>query len=353
MENSIKFDIKYDYSIALVFSEHSEMLIGGSEKIMMKAFKNSSFPNLNTKGLDIYYREKPIGTLAADINQSALDAEKVQNLVDKLYANLLDKRTNNAKIADTKISLDALFRADRSVAIRVLARTISLWYDAVTDLYMNGKFGIPLKQTERTALGEQFRDDVSTLIETFFTVLKKKISPQNNAKIREIIRFNCTGIQEFLAEYSRYLSSNSVFCIHCKLCGGYFISGSWNTRYCDGCKKLRKQNSKKIYAEKCSEGVHKMRQTIKFRFENFIHKNRLWDTLSDDDKAEYNTLRKEFVTTSASMLRDYEQKGEADQERAIRQYLKEADNERATIESKFNNRYVFRHKSPANRSDRR
>ena len=153
MENTIKFDIKYDYSIALVFSDNSETLIGGSEKIMKKAFKNSSFSNLNTKSLDVYYREKPLGTLAADINQSAIDVEKVQNLVDKLYANLLDKRTNNAKIADTKISLDALFRADRSVTIRVLARTISLWYDAVTDLDMNGKFGIPLKQKERTALG--------------------------------------------------------------------------------------------------------------------------------------------------------------------------------------------------------
>ena len=107
MENSIKFDIKYDYSIALVFSDNSETLIGGTEKIMKKAFKNSSVPTLNTKGLDIYYREKPLGTLAADINGSVLDAEKVQNLVDKLYANLLDKRTSNAKIADTKISLDA------------------------------------------------------------------------------------------------------------------------------------------------------------------------------------------------------------------------------------------------------
>ena len=339
MENSIKFNIKYDYSIALVFSEHSETLIGGSEKIMKKAFKNNSVPNLNTKGLDIYYREKPLGTLAADINQSALDAEKVQNLVDKLYANLLDKRTNNAKIADTKISLDALFRADRSVAIRVLSRTISVWYDAVTDLYMNGKFGIPLKLKERTALGEQFRDDVNALIETFFTILKKKISPQNNAEIRDIIIFKCTEIQEFLAEYSRYLSSNSVFCIQCKLCGGYFISGSWNTRYCDDCKQLRKQNSKKIYAKKCSEGVHKMRQTIKFRFENFIHKNRLWSALSDDDKAEYNALRKEFVATSAAMLRDFDQGGSADRERAIRQYLKEKDSERATIESKFSNKY--------------
>ena len=83
MENSIKFDIKYDYSIALMFSDNSETLIGGSEKILKKAFKKSNLPNLNTKGLDIYYREKPLGTLAADINGSVLDAEKVQNLSEK------------------------------------------------------------------------------------------------------------------------------------------------------------------------------------------------------------------------------------------------------------------------------
>ena len=83
-----------------------------------------------------------------------------------------------------------------------------------------------------------------------------------------------------------------------------------------------------------------MRQTIKFRFENFIHKNKLWGALSADDKSEYNALRKEFVATSASMLRDHEQNGSTDRERAIRQYLKEADSERATIESKFSNKYV-------------
>ena len=82
-----------------------------------------------------------------------------------------------------------------------------------------------------------------------------------------------------------------------------------------------------------------MRQTKKFRLENFIHKNRLWSALSDDDKAEYNALRKEFVAISASMLSDYEQSGSADRERAIRQYLKETDSERATIESKFSNKY--------------
>ena len=63
MENSIKFDIKYDYSIALVFSEHSEMLIGGSEKIMKKAFKNSSVPNFNTKGFGYLLSGKVAGNV--------------------------------------------------------------------------------------------------------------------------------------------------------------------------------------------------------------------------------------------------------------------------------------------------
>ena len=40
------------------------------------------------------------------------------------------------------------------------------------------------------------------------------------------------------------------------------------------------------------------------------------------------------------MLRDYEQSGSADRERAIRQYLKEKDSERVTIENKFSNKYV-------------
>lgn len=336
MDNSLNFDIKYDYSLSLIFSGNSETLIGGSEKIMQKVFKNSNAPNLKTKGLDIFYREKPLGTFAIDIFQSGIEVEKLQNLVDKLYANLLDKRTNSSKIADTKISLDALFRTDKSVTIRVLAKVISVWYEAVTDYYMNGKFGFALKQKDRAALGEQFRDDVNNLIEAIFTTLKKKNSPQNDTEINKIIRFNCTETGEFLAEYSRFLSGSKKFCIRCKLCGEYFIAGAWNTRYCDDCKLLRKQNSKKIYAEKCSDGVYKLRQKIKFRFENFIHKNRLWGELSDEEKAEYNALRTEFVKKSGDMLRGFERNGGADREREIRQFLKEADSVRADLESKFN-----------------
>ncbi len=331
MENMRKFDIKYDYSIIVLFSEHSETLIGGSEKAVKKALKNSENPNLDTKGLDVFYQEKPLGTFAVDINQSTLEVEKIQNLVDKLYANLLDKRTNNAKIADTRITLDALFRADKSFIIRILARTISVWYEAVTDFYMNGKFGFAIPQKERAALGEQFYKDVNTLIETTFTVLKKKTSPQSNAEIQKIIKFNCTKIGEFLTEYSRYLARNKTFCICCKLCDNYFLANAWNARYCPECKLLRKKNSKKIYAKKCSEGVYKERQRIKFRFENFIHKNRAWNTLSDAAKAEYQALRSEFVRESAAMLREFDTSGEAKLEKEILEFLGDMDSKRLEL----------------------
>jgi len=336
MENLRKFDIKYDYSIIVFISEQTETLIGGSEKTLKKALKNKENPNLDTKGLDVFYREKPLGTLAVEINQGILEVEKVQNLVDKLYANLLDKRTNNAKIADIKITLDALFRADKSVIIRVLARTISVWYDAVTDFYMNGKFGFAIPQKERAALGEQFYDDVNALLETVFTTLKKKISPQSDAEIHKFIKCNCTEIEEFLAEYSRNLASNKIFCIRCKLCDNYFLANSWNTRYCPECKHLRKKNSKKIYAEKCSEGVHKERQKIKFRFENFIHKNKAWNTLPDAARAEYQALRSEFVRESAAMLRELDKSGDAELEKKIRKYLGDMDSRRLELEGKAN-----------------
>ena len=91
---------------------------------------------------------------------------------------------------------------------------------------------------------------------------------------------------------------------------------------------IYKQNSKKIYAKKCSVGVHKMWQTIKFRFENFIHKNKLWGA----PQGICRDLRR--------YARDFVHSGSADLERAVRQYLKENDSERATVESKFSNRYI-------------
>lgn len=336
MDKIRKFDIKYDYSIIMLFSEHSETLIGGSEKILKRVLKNCKNPNLKAKDLDVYYREMPLGTFAVEIYQSASEIEVIQNLVNKLYANLLDKNSNRTKVADTKLSLDATFNSVKKYsAIRVLARTISVWYAAVTDYYMNGKFGIPIPQKERAKLGEQFREDANAFIETIYTVLKKKISPQSSTEIRKVIQFNCTEIGTFLVEYSRYLTRNKVFCIRCNLCDNYFLANSWNARYCADCKLLRKKNSKKIYTEKCSEGVHNERQKIKFRFENFIHKSKVWETLSDDDRAEYQALREAFIAQTADMLREYEQNSGADLERDIRKCLRDMDSARAALESSF------------------
>ena len=336
MDKNRKFDIKYDYSIIMLFSEQSETLIGGTEKMLKRALKDSKNPNLDIKDLDIYYQEMPLGTFAMDIYQSASEIEVIQNLVDKLYANLIDKNSTRTKVADTKLSLNSLFgNAKNTAAIRVMARTISVWYAAVTDYYMNGKFGIPISQKERAKLGEQFREEVDALIEKTYTTLKKKISPQNNAEIQQIIQFNCREIRTFLEEYSRYLTSNKVFCIRCNLCDNYFLANSWNARYCVDCKLLRKQNSKKIYAEKCSEGIHNERQRIKFRFENFIHKSKVWETLSDNDRAEYQALRKAFIAQTADMLREYEQNSGADLERDIEKLLREMDDARIRLEFGF------------------
>lgn len=332
MNKDQKFDIKYDYSISMLFSDGAETLIGGSEKVLKRALKDGKNPNFTVKDLDVYYRDMPLGTFALEIYR-APEVEAIQNLVDKLYANLVDKNPTGTKVADTKLSLNALFgNAKNSPVIGVLARVISVLYAACTDYYMNGKFGIPISQKERAKLGEQFRDDVNALIETIYTALKKKISPQENAEIRQIIQFNCAEMGEFLAEYSRCLTSNKVFCIHCKLCDDYFLAHSRNALYCADCKLLRKKNSKKIYAEKCSEGVHYVRQQIKYRFENYIHKERAWKTLSDAERAEYQTLRKEFVSKSAAMLREYDKNGGEDLKRDIRQFLKEMEGKRIEFE---------------------
>lgn len=335
MEKDIKFDIKYDYSTALVLEGETETLIGGSEKILKKALKNSKNLNLDVKGLDVYYRVKPLGTFAVVINSSSDEVEKVLGLVDKLYANLLNSRTNSSKIADTKISLEAIFRTGKGVAVRMLARIVSVWYDAVTDYYMNGKYGFALKAKNRSALGEQFRNDVNALTETLFTRLKKNKSSQTNAKMGEVIRFNCADIGGFLDEYARFLSVKKVYCIHCKLCGDFFLASAWNTRYCDDCKLLRKQNSKKIYADKCSEGVYKERQIQKFCFENYIYKNKLWRELSEDEKSRYLALHKEFVETSAKLLREFEKDGSTEREDKVKRYLGEAKSKRTALECEF------------------
>lgn len=324
-----------------MFEDDTETLIGGSEKIVKKVLKDSENPNLDVKGLDIYYRQKPLGSFVVDINTNAPRAETVTELADILYTSLLNPNSNAKRISETKIRLETLFRTDGSFAVRLLARTILSWYDTVTDIYMNGRksglmrVGLPLNQKDRAALGVQFKADVDALTETLFTRLKKKKSPQVNAEMDEIIKANCADIGEFLDEYSRYLAVKKVYCIHCKLCGEFFISNSWNTRYCDDCKLLRKRNSKSIYREKCSGGVYKERQIEKFCFENYIYKNRLRNELSDDEKSRYLALHKEFVETSAKLLRGYEQDGSVEREDEIRRYLDEVKSKRMALECEF------------------
>lgn len=333
MDFEKKFDVNYDYEAVLLLTDSTETLIGGSTKIIKKVLKNSGSPNLAVKDLDIYFREQPLGTLAIDIFRSLSDEEKLQELSDRLYANLCDKNSNNRRIAETLNSLDYFFKADKSVTVRLLARTISKWYKGATALYMNARLGLGLKQPDRAELGEQFRDDVETLIADTFTTLKKKKSPQDT-EICNVIRVNCIEMSELLTEYSRFMTSRKVFCVQCKLCGSFFLAKSQNTQYCEECKVLRKRNSKAVYREKCSEGVYSERQKLKYSFENFIHKNKAWNSSSDEFKAEYQALRKEFVKQSAEMLRRFEKEGGSELKSMIMSYLYDTDSKREELEGK-------------------
>lgn len=333
MDYEKKFDVNYDYEVVLLLTESTETLVGGSTKIIKKVLKNSSSPNLSVKDLDIYLREQPLGTFAADVFRSLPDVEKLQEHSDRLYANLCDKNSNNRRIAETLNSLDYFFKVDKSVTVRLLARTISKWYETVTFLYMNGRHRLPLKQTDRALLGEQFRDDVETLITDTFTTLKKKKSPQDT-EICSVIRVNCSALSELLTEYSRFMTSRKVFCVQCKLCGSFFLAKSKNTQYCEDCKVLRKKNSKVIYREKCSEGVFSFRQQVKYRFENFMHKNKAWERLSNTDKAEYKALHDEFIRTSAAMLRKFEKNGGEELEKEIEDYIGSINSRRAELEGR-------------------
>lgn len=336
-----KFKVKYDYFLALIVVSGAETLIGGAEKTVQKALKDTKNPNLDTKGLDVYYRGKPLGTFAVDVNQNAPRVEIITELVDILYTNLLNPNSNSKRISETKIRLETIFRTDSSYAIKLLARTVLTWYNAVTDIYMNGRksgimrVGLPLSPKDRAALGEQFRDDLDAFIEDTFTALKRKNPPRDTEDNGNVIERSTTEIGEFLAEYSRYLSAHKAFCIYCKDCERYFIAGAWNVRLCPDCKLLRKQNSKSIYHEKCSKGEHKSRQIIKYSFENYIHKNRLWRDLTEGEKARYIALRKEFVETSAKLLREYEQDGSAEREEGIKRYLDEVKSKRTVFECEF------------------
>lgn len=178
MEN--KYEINCDYEVVLLLSDNSEMLIGGSEKTINKALKNTYEPNLAVKDLDIFFREQSLGTFALDLCSSFPETEKIQEQVDRLYANLKDENTNKSRVAETLNTLDYIFKVDKSTSVRLLARVVLKMYRAVTGLYMNARFGLGMKQSDRAELGEQFRKVVETMIsDTFTTLKKKKISAEH------------------------------------------------------------------------------------------------------------------------------------------------------------------------------
>ena len=331
MEN--KYEINCDYEVVLLLSDNSETLIGGSEKTINKTLKNTYEPNLAVKELDVYFRSQSLGTFALDLCRSFPETEKIQEQVDRLYANLKDENTNKTRVAETLNTLDYIFKVDRSASVRLLARVVLKMYRAVTGLYMNARFGLGMKQADRAELGEQFRKDVEAMISDTFTTLKKKKSPQDT-EILSVIRFDCGDVAQFLTEYSRFIESCKIFCIECRLCGSYFLAKSRNTLYCGDCKLLRKKNSKAVYREKCSEGVFNLRQRVKYGFENFMHKKKGWDRLSEAEKAQYRALHDEFVDRSGEMLKEYEKSGSKELENKLLGYLSETDNFRNTLENK-------------------
>lgn len=331
------FNVEYDYFLALIVISGTETLVGGAEKIVKKALKDTKNPNLETKGLDIYYREKPLGTFAVDVNQNAPRAEVITELVDILYTNLLNPNSNSKRISETKIHLETMFRTDGSYAIKLLSRTVLAWYDTVTDVYMNGRkngimrVGLPLPQKDRAALGEQFKADVNVLIENVFTALKRKNPPRTTEDNENIIVQSTVEISEFLAEYSRYLSAHKTFCIYCKDCERYFIAGAWNARLCSDCKVLHKKASKDVFLANCSKGIRQERQQLKYGFENFIHKSKFWNTLTAEQQAEYKACHREFTEKSTELLRRLDN-GE-DVEKELKRYLKAVESEKLKFEN--------------------
>lgn len=335
MTSEKKFNVGYDYSTALLISENGETLIGGSSQILKKALKDVENPNINTKGIDVYYRNKNVGTFAVELGNGASETEKVIQYIDKLYTNLLNKNSTGAKVAETKLNLETLFRADHNFSVRVLARTVLQWYAAVTDMYLNGRhrLGLPLPQKERAQLGEQFREEMYAMVGQMFTELKKKRPQHDSTEITNVvICHDMTNVAELLDEYSRFLTQSKVYAVLCESCNTYFLAHSWNAHYCENCKPKRKTLSKKLYAEKCSDGIRKQRQVVKYRFENFIYKSKIWDDLSDAAKTEYQQLRSEYISSTKSMLEQYEYRGEAAMEREIERYIKDMDTKRVELE---------------------
>lgn len=336
------FKVEYDYFLALMVVLGAETLIGGAEKIVKKALKDTKKPNLDSKGLDVYYRGKPLGTFAVDVSQNAPRAEIISDLTDILYTNLLNPNSNSKRISEAKIRLETMFRTDSSFAVQLLARTVLTWYETVTDIYMNGRrnsimrVGLPLPQKDRAALGEQFKTDVNVLVEDAFTALKRKDPPRNTEDTKNIILRSTAEIGELLTEYSRYLSAHKTFCIYCKDCERYFIAGAWNAHLCPDCKALHKKASKAIFLANCSKGIRQERQRLKYGFENYIHKSKFWNTLTAEQQAEYKAWHREFTEKSAELLRRLDN-GE-DVEGELKRYLKAVESEKLKFENnvKFN-----------------
>lgn len=134
-------------------------------------------------------------------------------------------------------------------------------------------------------MADTFRDDVETLIANTFTMLKKKKSPQNT-EILSVIRFDCGDVADLLTEYLRFLKSRKIFCIECRLCGGYFLAKSRNTQY---------------YCKECK------------------------------------VLHDEFIHTSAAMLWEYEESGSEELENEIYAYIEKVKSMRATMEGRAAN----------------
>ena len=326
-----KYEINCDYEAVLLLSDNSETLIGGSEKTINKALKNPDAPIFSVKELDVYFCSQPLGTFELDLCRSFTESEKIQEQVDRLYANLKDENTNKSRVAETLNTLDYISKVDRSAPVRLLARVVLKMYKAVTGLYMNARFGLGMKQADRAELGEQFRKDVETMISDTFTTLKKKKSPQVT-EILSVIRYDCGEITQLLTGYTRYLESRKVFCVQCKLCRSFFLAKARNTLYCEECKLLRKKNSKAVYHEKCSEGVFNLRQRVKYGFENFMHKKKGWDRLSEAEKAEYRALHDEFIARSGEMLKEYGKSGREKLAVEIESYLNSIEKARKKIE---------------------
>ena len=90
-------------------------------------------------------------------------------------------------------------------------------------------------------------------------------------------------------------------------------------------KRLDEQNASRVFD---------LRQMVKYGFENFMHKKKGWNRLSDDEKAEYRALHDEFIARSGEMLKEYEKSGSKELENKLIKYLSETDNFRNTLENK-------------------